>query len=75
MDTVDPGGTQVECDLESHQEHENTKGDSLLRCDIVNMTRHVHHHFDYKKDGHSRYVLSSYYKRKSFHGDENVHSF
>ena len=29
-------------------------GGSLLRCDVVNMTRHVHHHFDYKKDGHSR---------------------
>jgi len=26
----------------------------LIRCDIVNMTRHVHHHYDYAKDGHSR---------------------
>ena len=26
----------------------------LVRCDIVNMTRHVHHHYDYAKDGHSR---------------------
>jgi tRNA G46 methylase TrmB len=26
----------------------------LLRLDIVNMTRHVHHHFDYIKDGHTR---------------------
>eukprot|EP01032_Pedospumella_encystans_P014321 gene14321-16455_t len=26
----------------------------LVRCDIVNMTRHVHHHYDYSKDGHSR---------------------
>lgn len=26
----------------------------ILRCDIVNMTRHVHHHYDYAKDGHTR---------------------
>lgn len=26
----------------------------LVRCDVVNMTRHVHHHYDYNKDGHSR---------------------
>lgn len=26
----------------------------MMRCDIVNMTRHVHHHFDYAQDGHSR---------------------
>jgi len=26
----------------------------LVRCDIVNMTRHVHHHYDYARDGHSR---------------------
>jgi hypothetical protein len=26
----------------------------LVRCDIVNMTRHVHHHYDYAKDGHTR---------------------
>lgn len=26
----------------------------MVRCDLVNMTRHVHHHFDYAKDGHSR---------------------
>ena len=26
----------------------------LIRCDIVNMTRHVHHHYNYAKDGHSR---------------------
>lgn len=26
----------------------------MMRCDIVNMTRHVHHHFDYARDGHSR---------------------
>jgi hypothetical protein len=26
----------------------------MIRCDIVNMTRHVHHHYDYAKDGHSR---------------------
>ena len=25
-----------------------------VRCDIVNMTRHVHHHYDYAKDGHQR---------------------
>jgi len=26
----------------------------LLRVDIANMTRYVHHHFDYRKDGHTR---------------------
>lgn len=26
----------------------------LLRLDLLNMTRSVHHHFDYKKDGHAR---------------------
>ena len=26
----------------------------LVRLDILNMTRHVHHHFDYIKDGHTR---------------------
>lgn len=26
----------------------------MVRCDIVNMTRHVHHHYDYGKDGHTR---------------------
>lgn len=26
----------------------------IMRCDIVNMTRKVHHHYDYAKDGHSR---------------------
>eukprot|EP01034_Spumella_vulgaris_P022705 gene22705-28858_t len=26
----------------------------LVRCDLVNMTRHVHHHYEYAKDGHSR---------------------
>jgi hypothetical protein len=26
----------------------------MIRCDIINMTRHVHHHYDYARDGHSR---------------------
>lgn len=26
----------------------------IVRCDIVNMSRHVHHHYDYARDGHSR---------------------
>uniref|UniRef100_A0A7S0SUE0 Uncharacterized protein n=1 Tax=Chromulina nebulosa TaxID=96789 RepID=A0A7S0SUE0_9STRA len=26
----------------------------LIRCDIINMTRYVHHHYDYSKDGHTR---------------------
>jgi hypothetical protein len=26
----------------------------IVRCDIVNMTRHVHHHYDWAKDGHTR---------------------
>lgn len=26
----------------------------MVRVDIANMTRHVHHHFDYRKDGHTR---------------------
>jgi len=29
-------------------------GIPLIRCEVVNMTRHVHHHFDYAKDGHTR---------------------
>lgn len=27
---------------------------SVVRSDIVNMTRYVHHHYDYKRDGHKR---------------------
>lgn len=26
----------------------------LIRCDLTNMTRRVHHHYDYAKDGHTR---------------------
>jgi hypothetical protein len=26
----------------------------LIRSDLTNMTRHVHHHYDYAKDGHTR---------------------
>lgn len=26
----------------------------MIRADIVNMTRLVHHHYDYAKDGHKR---------------------
>jgi hypothetical protein len=26
----------------------------MVRVDVINMTRHVHHHFDYRKDGHNR---------------------
>ena len=26
----------------------------FVRCDVLNMTRHVHHHYDFKRDGHSR---------------------
>ena len=26
----------------------------FVRCDIINMTRYVHHHYDYRKDGHAR---------------------
>eukprot|EP00605_Chrysophyceae_sp_TOSAG23-4_P000612 GSChrysophyteH1.ASY1.ANO1.689.1 assembled CDS len=26
----------------------------FVRCDITNMTRRVHHHYDFKKDGHKR---------------------
>jgi hypothetical protein len=29
-------------------------GIPIVRCDIVNMTRHVHHHYEYSKDGHTR---------------------
>ena len=25
-----------------------------VRCDVANMTRRVHHHYDYSRDGHSR---------------------
>ena len=26
----------------------------MLRVDVIQMERHVHHHFDYRKDGHNR---------------------
>jgi hypothetical protein len=26
----------------------------LVRVDVINMTRHVHHHYDYSRDGHTR---------------------
>ena len=26
----------------------------VFRCDLLNMTRHVHHHYEYLKDGHTR---------------------
>ena len=31
-----------------------TKKIPLIRCDIINMTRLVHHHYDYNRDGHTR---------------------
>ena len=32
----------------------NGKHIPIVRCDILNMTRHVHHHYNYAKDGHTR---------------------
>ena len=29
----------------------------MVRVDVVNMTRNVHHHFDYQRDGHQRKYL------------------
>eukprot|EP01038_Epipyxis_sp_PR26KG_P005199 gene5199-7236_t len=34
--------------------HNNNIHFPIIRCDIMNMTRHVHHHYDYSKDGHKR---------------------
>jgi hypothetical protein len=34
--------------------HTSSNVPIFIRCDIMNMTRHVHHHYDYAKDGHSR---------------------
>ena len=31
-----------------------TEGSSLVRVDVLNATRAVHHHYDFKKDGHKR---------------------
>ncbi|CAM9959911.1 unnamed protein product, partial [Ectocarpus fasciculatus] len=33
---------------------ENKLRSSLTRIDVINMTRGVHHHYDYAKDGHKR---------------------
>ncbi len=41
-------------DLESNGKKRTHLSIPIVRCDIVNMTRHVHHHYDYSKDGHSR---------------------
>lgn len=48
------GATQVSS---THIALESARGavpTPFLRCDVTNMTRHVHHHFDYAKDGHTR---------------------
>jgi hypothetical protein len=42
-----PGKTKLSIELLPGNVH-------MARVDVVNMTRHVNHHFDYKKDGHSR---------------------
>jgi len=49
--TKEDGHTEVDCVQVSDT---NTVGPPMLRCDILNMTRHVHHHYDYTKDGHTR---------------------
>lgn len=49
---VDGGSTQISLTPIYH----DTKSmlPILIRCDIINMTRHVHHHYNYAKDGHTR---------------------
>ena len=42
-----PGETKLSMKLLPGEVH-------MARVDIVNMTRHVNHHFDYAKDGHQR---------------------
>lgn len=46
--TKEGGSTAVNCT------HIKSIDIPLIRCDILNMTRHVHHHYEYAKDGHSR---------------------
>lgn len=46
--TKELGETSVDCRLLSGTDL------PLFRCDVLNMTRHVHHHYDYAKDGHTR---------------------
>ena len=43
------GSTQIKVDRVRGE-----GGVPLLRADVYNMTRHVHHHYDYKRDGHTR---------------------
>jgi hypothetical protein len=49
---VDGGSTQISLTPIYHDT--KSKLPILIRCDIVNMTRHVHHHYNYAKDGHTR---------------------
>lgn len=49
---VDGGSTEIS--LTPLYPDGNTFIPIMIRCDIINMTRHVHHHYDYAKDGHSR---------------------
>jgi hypothetical protein len=42
------GGSSTDANVQAHTVL------PLVRVDIVNMTRHVHHHYDYARDGHTR---------------------
>lgn len=48
------GSTQVSITPMYHEVNHKVYRVPLVRCDLVNMTRLVHHHYDYAKDGHTR---------------------
>ncbi len=52
--TPEYSSTEVVCSEIDHDQSRKIDHMHILRCDVHNMTRHVHHHFDYKKDGHKR---------------------
>lgn len=55
--TSDDGNTSILLTPMQSPEKRSRNSQALwpfVRCDIMNMTRKVHHHYDYKKDGHKR---------------------
>ena len=55
--TLDDGNTSILLTPMQSPESRSRNSQALwpfVRCDIMNMTRKVHHHYDYKKDGHKR---------------------
>ena len=59
--TSDDGNTSILLTPMQSPEKRSRNSQALwpfVRCDIINMTRKVHHHYDYKKDGHKRtYIM------------------